>query len=167
MDADSWAPEGYIHEVDAKIAEKKDPELEYVFHPWQIFTRNVKEVPVLNKLYCQNTSMSQVSLLSSPIDATFPLSNYTLPYRLIKNVGFWDTCADAIGQDFHTNMKIFWNGQGKVRTFPVFIPFNQLCVQTGEGFLSDVKAQFWQMERHLRGCLDFSYVLNMMCKRKL
>jgi hypothetical protein len=97
MDADSWAPEGYIHEVDAKIAEKKDPELEYVFHPWQIFTRNVKEVPVLNKLYCQNTSMSQVSLLSSPIDATFPLSNYTLPYRLIKNVGFWDTCADAIG----------------------------------------------------------------------
>ncbi len=27
MDADSWAPEGYIHEIDAKIAEKKDPEL--------------------------------------------------------------------------------------------------------------------------------------------
>lgn len=72
-----------------------------------------------------------------------------------------------MGEDFHTNLKIFWKGEGNVRTFPIFIPFNQLGIQTGEGTLSDLKAQFWQMERHIRGCVDFSYVLNMICKKKI
>ena len=72
--------------------------------------------------------MNLISLLSSPIDATFAISNYTLPFSFIKKIGFWDTCADAIGEDFHTNLKIFWKGEGKIRTFPIYIPFNQLCI---------------------------------------
>jgi hypothetical protein len=37
------------------------------------------------------------SNLESAFNIGFPLSNYTLSFNLIKKVGFWDTCPDAIG----------------------------------------------------------------------
>lgn len=33
---------------------------------------------------------------------------------------------------------------------PIFIPFNQLNIQTGKGYLEDIKAKYWQIERHAR-----------------
>jgi len=37
------------------------------------------------------------SNLISAFDASFPLSNYTISFNMVKNMGFWDTCPDAIG----------------------------------------------------------------------
>jgi hypothetical protein len=53
-------------------------------------------------------SFAHMSNLYSFCDMTYSLSNYTLSYNLIKRIGFWDTCADAIGEDFHTMMKALW-----------------------------------------------------------
>ncbi len=33
-------------------------------------------------------------------------------------------------------------------------------LKTGEGLWSDIKARFWQSERHARGILDMAYNLN-------
>ncbi len=41
-------------------------------------------------------SVAHCSNLYPYLVFTFPLSNYTLSYNLVKKIGWWDTCADAI-----------------------------------------------------------------------
>jgi hypothetical protein len=53
-------------------------------------------------------------------------------------MGFWDTCPDAIGEDFHTTQKAFWKTKGELVSIPIYVPFNQVNVQTGNGYWSDV-----------------------------
>lgn len=95
----------------------------------------------------------------------FPLSNYTLSFNLIKKIGFWDTCPDAIGEDFHTTIKAFWKNPGNVETVSIYACFNQVNIQTGKGYLADIEARFWQAERHARGVADVAYQINMLVKQ--
>lgn len=68
-----------------------------IYQPPQIFTRNNLEVPAITRVSDMVHSAAQLGYLYSFIDLHFPLSNYTLSYNLIKKIGFWDTCEDAIG----------------------------------------------------------------------
>ena len=99
--------------------------------------------------------------LFSFFDFTFPLSNYTLSYNLVKRMGFWDTCPDAIGEDFHTTQKAYWK-TGDITTVPIYVPFNQVNISTGRGYWEDMKARFWQAERHARGVADVAYNMKMI-----
>lgn len=102
-------------------------------------------------------SFAHCSNLFSIFDLTFPLSNYTLSYKLIKKIGFWDTCPDAIGQDFHTTQKAYWKTGGEIKTIPIYTPFNQVNISTGNGYIEDVLARFWQAERHAQGVADVAW----------
>jgi hypothetical protein len=101
----------------------------------------------------------------SVFNVTYPLSNYSLHFSLAKKIGWWDTCADAIGEDFHMTEKAFWKTEGTVVAVPIFAAFNQLSIQTGKGYWEDLKARFWQAERHARGVSDVPYNINMLVKR--
>lgn len=41
------------------------------------------------------------------------------------------------------------------------MPFNQVNIQTGNGYCADVKARFWQAERHAKGVADVAYCFKM------
>ena len=99
-----------------------------------MFTRNYLDVPGLTRTYDISHGMVQFSNLFSLFHTSFPLSNYSLSFKLAKEIGFWDTCADAIGEDFHTTVKAFWKKRGKIKTISVFTPFNQMNIETGEGY---------------------------------
>lgn len=62
----------------------------------------------------------------------------------MKRIGFWDTCPDAIGEDFHTTMKSYWKTKMEVQGVPIYVPFNQVNISTDHGYCSDMKARFWQ-----------------------
>ena len=66
----------------------------------------------------------------------------------------------------HMCLKAMFKTNGEVKTVPIFTPFNQLNIQTGNGALADVKDKFWQVERHARGVADIGYCLNMLSKNK-
>lgn len=102
------------------------------------------DVPVVTRVYDIIHSFAHMSNLWSYYEMTYSLSNYTLSYNLIKRIGFWDTCADAIGEDFHTMMKALWKTQMAVKGRPIYVPFNQVNISTGNGYCADVKARFWQ-----------------------
>ena len=55
------------------------------------------EVPIISRTYDQSHSCVFFSNSSSFTNLAFSLSNYSLSFNLIKKIGFWDTCADAIG----------------------------------------------------------------------
>lgn len=102
------------------------------------------EVPAMSRTYDISHGMVQFSNLFSLFNTSFPLSNYSLSYQLAKQIGFWDTCPEAIGEDFHTTIKAFCKTRGKVRTISIFTPFNQVNIQTGKGYQADLAARFWQ-----------------------
>jgi len=68
-----------------------------MYQPTQIFTRNYLEVPLMTRVMDVFHSFAHMGNLYSSFNFTFPLSNYTLSYDLVKRMGYWDTCADAIG----------------------------------------------------------------------
>lgn len=109
-----------------------------------MYTRNNLEVPYSTRAYDLAHGALHFANLIGTFEDSFPLSNYTLSFNLIKRIGFWDTCADAIGEDFHTTLKAFWKTNGDVRTVSIHAPFNQVNVQTGNGYWADVTARFWQ-----------------------
>lgn len=41
-----------------------------------------------------------------------------------------------------------------------------ISLQTGEGYFADLKARFWQAERHMRSMLDAAYGFNMLFKNE-
>lgn len=45
----------------------------------------------------------------------FPISNYTLSASLLRHIDFWDTTADAIGEDLHMFLKAYFKTDGKVK----------------------------------------------------
>jgi len=46
------------------------------------------------------------------------------------------------------------------------VPFNQVNISTGDGYVEDVLARFWQAERHAQGCADLAWSLKMVLSRK-
>jgi hypothetical protein len=97
MDADSWAPDIYFDMVEEHLLKNFQHKHKLFYQPPQIFTRNNLDVPVFTRIYDVMLSHIHVSNLFSIFNITFPISNYTISYNLVKKIGFWDTCADAIG----------------------------------------------------------------------
>jgi hypothetical protein len=97
IDADSWAPDVYFDLMEEHLMNNYDERHIFVYQPPQIFTRNNMDVPIFTRVYDIMHSFAHCSNLFSVFNITFSLSNYTLSYDLIKKIGFWDTCADAIG----------------------------------------------------------------------
>jgi hypothetical protein len=157
MDADSWAPDIYFDMVEEHLLKNFQNRHKLFYQPPQIFTRNNLDVPVFTRVYDVIHSFIHVSNLFSIFNITFPLSNYTVSYNLVKRFGFWDTCADAIGEDFHTLQKSFWKTNAEVKTVPIYTPFNQVNISTGDKYIENVLARFWQAERHAQGVADIAW----------
>lgn len=112
IDADSWVPGIYMDEMEDHLSKYYGDKHKFIYQPNQIFTRNNLEVPIFTRVYDIMHSCMHHSNLLSAFDVTYPLSNYTMSYSLLKRIGFWDTCADAIGEDFHQTQKAFWKTRG-------------------------------------------------------
>jgi hypothetical protein len=166
MDADSWIPEAYFSEIDEYLRPDNKDLYNSIFIPPQIFTRNHMDVPVLCRTVDQFFSHTQLGNIVSFCDIGFPASNYSVSFKLIKKIGFWDTCADAIAEDYHFTLKAFWKNEGKIKSIPIYVATNQACLQTGEGYLKDMFGRLRQAQRHAYGSVDVSYSLKMLFERK-
>lgn len=58
-------------------------------------------------------------------------------------------------------LKAHFKTNGEAKGVPIFIPFNQLNIQTGNGYVADIKAKFMQLERHARGLIEIGYCFLM------
>lgn len=52
------------------------------------------------------------SNLYSMFDFTLGVSNYSLSYRLLERIDFWDTCIYSKGEDMRTPAKAVWKTNG-------------------------------------------------------
>jgi hypothetical protein len=91
MDVDSWMPEVYMDEVEDHIANHWQRRHDYVYEPYQFFTRNHLDVPALTRAYDHIMSAFNAVNTFTFTGFSFAVSNYTVSYNLVKRIGFWDT----------------------------------------------------------------------------
>ncbi|KAI8976554.1 glycosyl transferase family group 2-domain-containing protein [Pilobolus umbonatus] len=156
-DSDSMIPALYIEEVEARLAESEHPSY-LVCAPPIFFSRNCFDVPAAVRVTDITWSAMVMSNLSNSHGLCIPCSNYTLSMNLADEVGYWDTDADAVGEDMHMWLKCFWKTKGEARTAPIYVPINLTNVQT-TGYLSNVNARYIQAKRHYNGVADVAYTL--------
>lgn len=99
-----------------------------------------------------------MSNLSSGRGIAFPCSTYSLTMILAEKVGYWDTDADAVGEDLHMWLKCFFKTEGLARSVPIYVPINLTNVQTS-GYLANMNARYVQSKRHYNGVADLAYTL--------
>ncbi|KAI8082760.1 glycosyl transferase family group 2-domain-containing protein [Halteromyces radiatus] len=156
-DSDSAIPELYVREVEDALHRADDPHY-LLLAPPIFFSRNCYEVPAAVRVTDITWSAMVMSNLSNSRGLSFPCSTYSLSMMLAERVGYWDTDADAVGEDMHMWLKCFFKTNGQVRTAPIYVPINLTNVQT-EGYLSNVNARYVQAKRHYNGVADVAYTL--------
>lgn len=156
-DSDSAIPELYIHEVENALNRADDPHY-LLLAPPIFFSRNCYDVPAAVRVTDITWSAMVMSNLSNSRGLSFPCSTYSLSMMLAERVDYWDTDADAVGEDMHMWLKCFFKTNGQVRTAPIYVPINLTNVET-EGYLSNVNARYVQAKRHYNGVADVAYTL--------
>ncbi|KAI8065715.1 glycosyl transferase family group 2-domain-containing protein [Gongronella butleri] len=156
-DSDSAIPELYVREVEDALNRSDNPHY-LLLAPPIFFSRNCYEVPAAVRVTDITWSAMVMSNLSNSRGLSFPCSTYSLSMVLAERVGYWDTDADAVGEDMHMWLKCFFKTDGQVRTAPIYVPINLTNVQT-EGYLSNVNARYVQAKRHYNGVADVAYTL--------
>jgi hypothetical protein len=131
IDADSWVPNNYTKEINRTIRENYGSRHRLLFNSPHIYTQNLEKVTIANKTIDMIHAQNHFTVLYSIFDTSVSFSNFSLSYKLAKDVGFWDTCQDAISDDMHTDLKVSWKTQGEVRFISIFTPFNQASLSTG------------------------------------
>ncbi|KAI8391497.1 glycosyl transferase family group 2-domain-containing protein [Radiomyces spectabilis] len=163
-DSDSSIPELYVREVEEALQRSSDPH-HLLLAPPIFFSRNCFDVPAAVRVTDITWSAMVMSNLSNSRGLSFPCSNYSLSLILAERVGYWDTDADAVGEDMHMWLKCFFKTNGQVRTAPIYVPINLTNVQT-DGYFSNVNARFVQAKRHYNGVADVAYTLQNAFSRE-
>ncbi|CAO3591766.1 unnamed protein product [Absidia cylindrospora] len=156
-DADAAIPELYVRELEDALHHADDPHY-LLLAPPIFFSRNCYQVPAAVRVTDITWSAMVMSNLSNSRGLSFPCSTYSLSMMLAERVDYWDTDADAVGEDMHMWLKCFFKTNGQVRTAPIYVPINLTNVQT-EGYLSNVNARYVQAKRHYNGVADVAYTL--------
>lgn len=66
--------------------------------------------------------------------------------------------------DFHNSSKMMWKTRGKIRIVHIPVIASMMSLQTGKGYLADLKQRFMQAERHMHHLLQTAYNFNMLAK---
>jgi hypothetical protein len=129
-----------------------------VFAPPIFFGRNCLKIPAAVRMTDITWSSMIMANLSSSRGLGFPCSTYSISLLLADRVGYWDTDADAVGEDMHMVLKCFFKTKGFARMTPIFVPINLTNVES-KGYLENLGARFVQAKRHYNGVADVAFVL--------
>ncbi|KAI9331666.1 glycosyl transferase family group 2-domain-containing protein [Zopfochytrium polystomum] len=159
MDADTCFTEDYFTSITYffSTATPEQRRLQ-MFAPSTIFDRNAKDVPLVVRCSDIMWSIAVMSNFFPSCPVRFPCSAYSISMELASSVGFWDTGAEAMGEDMHMYLKCYFATGGRVHVEPIFSPAS-CCNIEGNGVVANIWARFNQAKRHLWGSLDTGYAL--------
>lgn len=117
VDADSIFDEQYFAHVAYTFLTCKNPHLSF-FQSANVYYNNFWKVPAGTRVIAFFGSLLRTSLLIQGLKL-IPNSTYTLSFKLLKNIGYWDT--DVIPEDYRVFFKAFFMNEGKVSVEPIFL----------------------------------------------
>jgi hypothetical protein len=154
-DADSVLDPDYFNMLTYEYVTLDDPE-KYMWQSPIFFDQNIWQTPGSVRLLTFFNNAVQIAELSNPFSMAFPLSTYSMSYKLLVEVDYWDPMV--ISDDWHMFLRCFFYKEGTMHLRPIFLP------TTGEPFLGATVFKTWMMVyntriRHAWGAADEVYVL--------
>lgn len=117
VDADSIFDKNYFSCVTYKFLTSPAPHLRF----WQsatVYYNNFWQVPSFTRVISFFGSLWRTALLVQGLKL-ISNSTYTLSFKLLKDIGFWD--VDVIPEDYRVFFKAFFKTEGKVEVEPVYL----------------------------------------------
>ncbi|MBS1890176.1 MAG: hypothetical protein JST59_02705 [Actinobacteria bacterium] len=166
MDCDGMAPKEYIDEVNAAIYNNPEKSFKTLFCPSKFMQLNRKNIILPIRSLDDYQSMLQWGLEIPGADMALAVSNYTVSYKAVESMGFWDKHADAITEDIHIGLKGFFSRNEDFYAQQIQVPFNELNIEDNKGYLSNLNLKFWQTVRHAYILKEGGYVLDQFLHQK-
>lgn len=117
VDADAIFDKQYFSYLAYRFLTSKSPYLRF----WQaanVDYNNFWKAPFLTRMSSFFGSLWRTSLLLQGVKL-IPTSTYSLSFKLLKKIGFWDT--DVIPEDYRVFFKSFFKTGGKIEVEPIFL----------------------------------------------
>lgn len=126
---------------------------------WQAPLRmdlNIWQVPAAVRLITYFANAVQISELANPLRLNFPLSTFSLSFKLADEAGYWDSAV--IAEDWHMFLRCAFAVGGQVNLQPIFLPTSANAVY-GETLWRSLVNSYQQRLRHAWGVQDAGYII--------
>jgi len=161
-DADGQFHHNYFEALTYEFA--RDPNRARRFWQSPIFWyNNIWEVPAFIRIVGILGNIIHVADLQEPTGLFFNYSCYSTSYKMIDDVGYWDT--DIIPEDWHIFLQCFFAFEGKVDVNSIFLPTTVDAPQ-GKNYLNSLVNRYKQCKRHAWGASDIPYAMANFFKHK-
>lgn len=149
VDADSIFDKHYFSYLTYKFL--SDPNRYHKF--WQsatVYHNNIWRVPAPIRIISFFGSLWRTAVLLQG-DRLISNSTYSLPFRTLKDIGFWDT--DVIPEDYRIFFKAFYKLEGNVWVEPIFLR-TSMDAPLSAGYVKSLKNKYQQERRWSWGVSD-------------
>ncbi len=126
---------------------------------WQspiLWYNNLDRVPSLIRIVGVLSNIIYISHLQDFDGMSFNYSTYSLSFKLLNDVGYWDT--DIIPEDWHIFLQAFFAKKGKTIVEPIFLP-TSIDAPEGKTYFEALKNRYFQCQRHAWGATDIPYAI--------
>ena len=124
---------------------------------WQptIFnSNNIWDIPAPLRIPDGLSGINRLSNLVLPGSVKFPTSCYSLSWRMLHEVDYWD--EEVIPEDWHVFLKCSFTLGDRVNVRSLYLPLGNDCV-LADGYWKTLKAHYTQSVRHAWGASDIPY----------
>ncbi|MEA2020669.1 MAG: glycosyltransferase family 2 protein [Patescibacteria group bacterium] len=159
-DADGQFHPKYFEALTYEFAKDSDRYCRF----WQspiFWYNNIWEVPAFIRIIGILGNIIHVSDLQEPTQLFFNYSCYSTSFKMIHEVGYWDT--DIIPEDWHIFLQCFFNFQGQVEVKPIFLP-TSVDAPEGNTYFKSLVNRYKQCKRHAWGASDIPYAMVQFLK---
>ncbi len=131
---------------------------------WQspiFWYNNIWQVPAFTRIIGILGNIIHVSDLQEPTRLFFNYSCYSTSFKMIHEVGYWDT--DIIPEDWHIFLQCFFKFRGQVEVEPIFLP-TSIDAPEGKTYVKSLVNRYKQCKRHAWGASDIPYAVIQFLK---
>lgn len=149
VDADCIFDKSFFSCLSYKFLTSKDPHFKF----WQsanVNYNNFWQVPAFIRVIAFFGSLWRASLLVQGL-RLIPNSTYTLSFKLLKEIGYWDT--DVVPEDYRIYFKAFFATEGKVNVDPIFLK-TSMDAPKSQTYLRSLMNKYHQERRWAWGISD-------------
>lgn len=154
-DADSVLHPDYYAALTRLFAEDPGRQHRFWYAPIS-YDNNISSTIGPIRLMALFSNGLRLGQLANPLEATFPVSVYSLSFQMAHKVGYWDPAV--ISEDWHMFLRCIFATQGKASLKPVYLPTSADAV-TGATAWQSLSRFYQQQLRHSWGAEDVGYVL--------
>lgn len=149
VDADSIFDKQYFSYLTYEFLQDKNRYKKF----WQsatVYYNNIWKVPAFTRIISALGSVWRMGVLIRH-ERLIAHSTYSLSFKLLKNIGFWDT--DVIPEDYRIFFKAFFKTKGEAEAVPIFLK-TSMDAPLSTSYWRSLKSKYEQEKRWAWGVSD-------------